>query len=54
MLEEELVLARPAHDDLKDALAAAVEIAVPPKARKESRTRKNNIISHPRFGGGSV
>jgi hypothetical protein len=51
MLEEELVLARPAHDDLKDALAAAVEIAVPPKARKESKIKKNNIIFHSRFGG---
>lgn len=51
MLEEELVLARPPHDDLKDALAAVVEIAIPPKARKESRTPKNNIIYHSRFGG---
>lgn len=30
MLEEELVLARPQHDDIKDALASAVEIAVAP------------------------
>lgn len=30
VLEEELVLARPPHDDLKDALASAVEIAVAP------------------------
>lgn len=30
VLEEELVLARPAHDDCKDALASAVEIATPP------------------------
>lgn len=30
MLEEELVLSRPAHDDLKDALASAVSIAIAP------------------------
>ena len=30
VLEEELVLARPAHDDVKDALASAVEIAIAP------------------------
>ena len=51
MLEEELVLARPPHDDIKDALAGAVEIAVPPKSRRERRPKSSNIISHPRFGG---
>ena len=30
VLEEELVLARPAHDDIKDALASAVSIAIKP------------------------
>jgi len=30
VLEEELVLAKPPHDDIKDALASAVEIAVAP------------------------
>lgn len=51
MLEEELVLARPPHDDLKDALASAVEIAIPPKARKEMKVNKSNVIFHSRFGG---
>ena len=51
MLEEELVLARPKHDDLKDALASAVEVAIPPKARKEVTVNKNNVIFHSRFGG---
>lgn len=51
MLEEELVLARPPHDDLKDALASVIETAVPPRARKESRIQKNNIIYNSRFGG---
>ena len=50
VLEEELILARPAHDDVKDALASAVEIAVKPKDRGMDRT--NNVIQyHPRFGG---
>tara|TARA_R110002153_G_scaffold1367_2_gene7026 strand:+ start:3165 stop:4712 length:1548 start_codon:yes stop_codon:yes gene_type:complete len=52
MLEEELVLARPPHDDLKDALAAVIETAIPPKTRREGRTQKTNVIHHARFGGG--
>lgn len=52
MLEEELILARPPHDDIKDALASAVEIAVKPKKnRSESEFRDNTVIYHPRFGG---
>lgn len=51
VLEEELVLARPAHDDIKDALASAVEIAVKPKQRRESEGQSNVIQFHPRFGG---
>jgi predicted phage terminase large subunit-like protein len=53
VLEEELVMARPPHDDLKDALASAVTIAVPP-ARSGN---KSNIIdlmtktNKSRFGG---
>lgn len=50
VLEEELVLARPAHDDIKDALASAVEIAVKPKQRRESSS-PNVITFAPRFGG---
>lgn len=53
MLEEELVLARPPHDDLKDALACAVEIAVAPKYHKNRHSKKNsNVVPlHSRFGG---
>lgn len=50
MLEEQLVLARPPHDDIKDALASAVEIAVKPK-KVQDREERNNIVYHPRFGG---
>ena len=50
ILEEELVQRRPPHDDIKDALANAIEIAVPPrKYRNESAP--SNVIYHGRFGG---
>ena len=49
-LEEELVLARPQHDDIKDALASAIEIAKAPIHRKERVTQNNNVY-HARFGG---
>jgi hypothetical protein len=52
MLEEQLVLARPAHDDIKDALACAVEIAVKPKRSRRDDGPLNNVVNfHPRFGG---
>ena len=53
-LEEELVLARPPHDDLKDSLASAVDIAVAPK---QSRNRgmedffTGGAQTSSRFGG---
>ena len=50
LLEEELLLAKPPHDDIKDALTASIDIAVAPK--KASRIRKdNNIIYHNKWGG---
>jgi hypothetical protein len=52
VLEEELVLARPAHDDIKDALASAVEIAVKPKRSRSSESLGTNVIQfNSRFGG---
>lgn len=51
-LEEELILKFPPHDDIKDALATAIEHAHPPA--KSSMRGKRNIVSlsaHPRFGG---
>jgi len=50
LLEEELVSRNPAHDDIKDALATAIEGAVRPQ-QKMHRTSENNIKFHPRFGG---
>lgn len=49
-LEEQLIQERPPHDDLKDALAAAVEISTSP-ARYGSIKKVVNLRSHPKFGG---
>lgn len=49
LLEEEIVLPNPSHDDLVDALASAIEISRPP-----ARQQMNNVITiktHSRFGG---
>lgn len=52
-LEEEVLSARPKHDDLKDAVTAAISIAKPPVQRKITDTeRPNNVVAlHKRFGG---
>ena len=51
-LEEELIFANPAHDDIKDALASAIDFAVAPldlyKLKKESA---NGFEYHQRWGG---
>jgi hypothetical protein len=52
VLEEELVLSRPSHDDIKDALASAVNIATPPaKEGGLSLTEYMNYKPKTRFGG---
>lgn len=53
LLEEELELANPAHDDIKDALTSAVNIAVAPTAHSfgESNTNLFKTMTHTRFGG---
>lgn len=52
VLEEELMLARPRHDDVKDCLASAVEIAVAPKQRTRDRDVKSKAhMFNARFGG---
>lgn len=52
VLEEELILARPPHDDIKDALASAVEIAVKPKQARDREGLINNKSQFSsRFGG---
>ena len=51
ILEEELKLQRPPHDDVKDALASAVDVAVAPKNNTVRSSYSQNIVFHPRFGG---
>jgi phage terminase large subunit-like protein len=51
ILEEELLFANSEHDDVKDALAACVEIAKPGTSGKLWARKKGNIIYHNRFGG---
>lgn len=51
VLEEELMLGKPPHDDVKDALAAAVDISSPPRSSARRMQHKDKIIYHPRFGG---
>ena len=52
MLEEELLLARPAHDDLKDVLAFTVEKAKAPRERVERDAPQDTThLFNSRFGG---
>ena len=51
VLEEELMSRHPPHDDIKDALAAAIDIAIKP-SKSINRTMKNNIVwANTRFRG---
>jgi phage terminase large subunit-like protein len=52
-LEEELVLARPKHDDIKDALASAVEIAIKPRKSSslDGFMDYNVVPINSKFGG---
>jgi len=52
VLEEELVLSKPPHDDVKDALASVMEIAIKPKQSRVLDFERNNVVRfQPRFGG---
>lgn len=50
-LEEELVMKHPPHDDIKDALAASLDIAVAPRKQLYRDTNVVSFGAHPRFGG---
>lgn len=51
-LEEELIMARPPHDDIKDALANAIAIAKAPiRTYMMESPKVTKINYHPRFGG---
>jgi len=49
-LEEEVLLARPKNDDIKDAFASAIEIARPPR-RVHNIDEVSNVVYNSRFGG---
>ena len=49
-LEEELIMRHPPHDDIKDALANAIEISIIPKQRRE-QVAVGNVVYNSRFGG---
>ena len=52
LLEEELMMSKPPHDDIKDALTAVIDIAIPPKGSYSgTKTIQNNVVTHSRFGG---
>jgi hypothetical protein len=53
LLEEEILSNKPVHDDIMDALTAAIDIAIPPRSYV-SREKKHNIIYHSRWGGVKV
>ncbi len=54
-LEEELVLQNPPHDDMKDSLANAIAISLPPmRFTHQSRGNQNVVAFHPKFGGVSL
>ena len=54
-LEEELVLQNPPHDDIKDSLANAVAISIPPmRFTHQARKERNVVAFHPKFGGVSI
>ena len=44
-------MAHPPHDDIKDCLAAAIDVAVPPKFHSNRQKKNENVIYSSRFGG---
>lgn len=52
VLEDELVALFPPHDDVKDALANAIEsISAPTSNKSRDGERRSNVVYHPKFGG---
>lgn len=51
ILEEELTLSKPPHDDIKDCLASCLEICVAPTQRARIALNDTQLGFHPRFGG---
>lgn len=51
LLEEELVLEKPPHDDVKDALTCCIDICQPPSPMLRRSTVQNTYNRPSRFGG---
>lgn len=52
VLEEELIFTNPAHDDVKDALASAVDFAIAPMDMFRIKKEDNNVFKYnSRWGG---
>jgi len=52
VLEEELIYSNPSHDDVKDALASAIDFAVPPiDYYRMSKSKVPEFTFHSRWGG---
>jgi hypothetical protein len=52
ILEDELIQEYPPHDDVKDALSSAIDIAVmPSQSASRQQANRNNIVYNTRFGG---
>jgi phage terminase large subunit-like protein len=53
MLEEELVFTNPPHDDVKDALASAIDFAIAPTSSflRMGSNKQPNMNYHGKFGG---
>jgi hypothetical protein len=51
VLEDELILSHPPHDDVMDALASAIEISVPPVGMQGRNSGPTSNIIYGRFGG---
>jgi phage terminase large subunit-like protein len=51
ILEDELVSIRPPHDDVKDALASAIDVSVAPSIQMHSSPESAQVYTHSKFGG---
>jgi phage terminase large subunit-like protein len=51
VLEEELVVLKPPHDDCKDALASAIDVSYPPSIMVGNPMNSAKVMTHSRFGG---
>jgi phage terminase large subunit-like protein len=52
VLEDELIMTHPPHDDCMDALASAIDICIPPTGMLgRDHARASNVVTHRKFGG---